>query len=51
MILVTTNEIEGRKVQTNGLVKESTIGAVNAIRDFGAGLKTLVGRSSLSITR
>jgi len=43
MILVTTNEIEGRKVQTIGLVKGSTIQTVNAIRDFGAGLKTLVG--------
>ena len=36
-------EIEGRKVQTIGLVKGSTIQTVNAIRDFGAGLKTLVG--------
>ena len=43
MILVTTNEIEGRKDQTIGLVKGSTIQPVNAIRDFGAGLKTLVG--------
>ena len=43
MILVTTNEIEGRKFQTIGLVKGSTIQTVNAIRDFGAGLKTLVG--------
>lgn len=43
MILVTTNEIEGRKAQTIGLVKGSTIQTVNAIRDFGAGLKTLVG--------
>lgn len=51
MILVTTNEIEGRKVQTIGLVKGSTIQTVNAIRDFGAGLKTLVGGELLSITR
>ena len=34
MILVTTNEIEGRKVQTIGLVKGSTIQTVNAIREL-----------------
>ena len=43
MILVTTNEIAGRKLETVGLVKGSTIQTVNAIRDIGAGFKTLVG--------
>ena len=43
MILVTTETIEGKKLETLGLVKGSTIQTVNAIRDIGAGLKTLVG--------
>ncbi len=43
MILATTDAIEGKKIETLGLVKGSTIQTVNAIRDIGAGLKTLVG--------
>ena len=43
MILVTTNEIGGKELEMLGLVKGSTIQTVNAVRDIGAGLKTLVG--------
>ena len=43
MILVTTNEIKGKDYEMLGLVKGSTIQTVNAVRDIGAGLKTLVG--------
>ena len=43
MILVTTETISGQEFQTLGLVKGSTIQTVNAVRDIGAGLKTLVG--------
>ena len=43
MLIVTTERIEGKTLQTLGLVKGSTIQTVNAIRDIGAGLKTLVG--------
>ncbi len=43
MILVTTDSIEGRVLEPLGLVKGSTIQTVNAIRDIGAGFKTLVG--------
>ncbi len=43
MILATTDAIEGKKLETLGLVKGSTIQTVNAIKDIGAGLKTLVG--------
>ncbi len=43
MILATTDAIEGKKIETLGLVKGSTIQTVNAIKDIGAGLKTLVG--------
>ena len=43
MILTTTEYIDGKKLEMLGLVKGSTIQTVNAIRDIGAGLKTLVG--------
>ena len=43
MILVTTEGINGRELEMLGLVKGSTIQTVNAVRDIGAGLKTLVG--------
>ena len=43
MILATTERISGKEYETLGLVKGSTIQTVNAVRDIGAGLKTLVG--------
>ena len=43
MILATTDNINGKELETLGLVKGSTIQTVNAVRDIGAGLKTLVG--------
>ena len=43
MILATTENINGKELETLGLVKGSTIQTVNAVRDIGVGLKTLVG--------
>ena len=43
MILVTTDTISGKELETLGMVKGSTIQTVNAIKDIGSGLKTLVG--------
>ena len=43
MILTTTEAITGKELEMLGLVKGSTIQTVNAVRDIGAGLKTLVG--------
>jgi len=43
MILTTTEKINGKELEMLGLVKGSTIQTVNAVRDIGAGLKTLVG--------
>ena len=43
MILTTTEHIAGKELEVLGLVKGSTIQTVNAFRDIGAGLKTLVG--------
>ncbi len=43
MLIVTTDTIQGKDIEVLGLVKGSTIQTVNAFRDIGAGLKTLVG--------
>ena len=43
MLIVTTESIIGKNIQVIGLVRGSTVQTVNAIRDIGAGLKTLVG--------
>ena len=43
MLIVTLDHIPGRDFEILGLVKGSTIQTVNAFRDIGAGLKTLVG--------
>ena len=43
MILTTTEQISGKELEMLGMVKGSTIQTVNAVRDIGAGLKTLVG--------
>ena len=43
MILVTTETISGKELEMLGLVKGSTIQTVNAFKDIGAGLKTLIG--------
>ena len=43
MLIVTTEQIAGKEIEMLGLVKGSTIQTVNAFRDIGAGLKTLVG--------
>ena len=43
MLLTTTYDIDGKEYETLGMVTGSTIQTVNAIRDIGAGLKTLMG--------
>ncbi len=43
MLIVTTDSIPGTNLELLGLVKGSTIQTVNALKDIGAGLKTLVG--------
>ena len=43
MIIVTTEYVSGKETEMLGLVKASTIQTVNAFRDIGAGLKTLIG--------
>ncbi len=43
MLIVTTNLIPGKNLEPLGIVKGSTIQTVNAFKDIGSGLKTLVG--------
>lgn len=43
MIIATTEKIEGKELETLGLVRGGTIQTVNALKDIGAGFKTLVG--------
>ena len=43
MLIVTTETVPGKELEPLGIVKGSTIQTVNALRDIGAGLKTLVG--------
>ena len=43
MLIITTDNIPGKTIVPLGLVKGSTIQTVNAVRDIGAGLKTLIG--------
>ena len=43
MLIVTTEYVSGRETEMLDLVKGSTIQTVNAFRDIGAGLKTLIG--------
>ena len=43
MLIVTTECIPGKDTEVLGIVKGSTIQTVNAFRDIGAGLKTLIG--------
>jgi uncharacterized protein YbjQ (UPF0145 family) len=42
MLIVTTEHVSGKEIEMLGLVKGSTIQTVNAFKDIGAGLKTLI---------
>jgi len=43
MLVVNTEYIEGYELEMLGVVKGGVVQSKNAIRDFGAGLKTIVG--------
>lgn len=43
MILVTTDFITGKELETLGMVKGSMIQSKNIVKDIGSGLKTIVG--------
>ena len=50
MLIITTDSIPGKNLVPLGLVKGSTIQTVNAVRDIGAGLKTLIGGHKITLT-
>ena len=43
MILVTTEFISGKELETLGMVKGAMIQSKNIVKDIGSGLKTIVG--------
>ena len=43
MLIITLETIPGKHLEPIGMVRGSTIQTVNALRDIGAGFKTLVG--------
>ena len=43
MLIVTTETINGKNFEMLGIVKGSTIQTVNAFKDIGSSLKTIVG--------
>ena len=43
MLIVTCDSVPGKNIEVLGIVKGSTIQTVNALKDIGSGLKTLVG--------
>ena len=43
MLVLTIETIPGKEIEPIGMVKGSTIQTVNAFKDIGAGLKTIVG--------
>ena len=51
MVLVTTDKIEGRSMQTLGLVQGSTIQSKNMFKDMGAGFKSMVGGELKAYTK
>ncbi len=43
MLIITAEYVFGKNIEMLGLVRGSTVQTVNAIRDIGAGRKTVVG--------
>ena len=43
MILTTTYEVPGKEFEIIGLVNGNTVQSKNAIKDLGAGLKSIIG--------
>ena len=51
MILVNTPTIEGKKLETLGLVSGNTVQSKNAFKDIGAGFRNLVGGEVVAYTK
>ena len=51
MLLVTTERIAGKELQELGMVMGNTVHSKNFIKDFGAGMKSMVGGELKSYTK
>ena len=51
MLLVNTETISGRNLQTLGLVSGSMVQSKNAFKDIGAGFKSMIGGELVSYTK
>ena len=51
MLLVTTEEITGKKCIQLGMVTGNTVQSKNFVKDFGAGMKSIVGGELVSYTK
>ncbi len=51
MVLTSTEQMEGYKLQTLGLVQGSTIQSKNMFKDMGAGFKSMVGGELTAYTK
>ena len=51
MILVNTPTIEGKNLETLGLVSGNTVQSKNAFKDIGAGFRNMVGGEVVSYTK
>lgn len=51
MVVVTTERIEGKNLQTLGMVTGSTVQTKNAFKDIGAGFRNIVGGEAASYTK
>lgn len=51
MIVVTTETIPGKNIQALSMVTGSTVQSKNVVKDFGAGMKSIVGGELGSYTK
>lgn len=51
MIIVTTEKINGKNFQELGIVMGNTVQSKNMVKDFGAGMKSMVGGELKSYTK
>ncbi len=51
MVVVTTERIEGKNLQTIGMVSGSTVQTKNAFKDIGASFRNIVGGEAASYTK
>lgn len=51
MIIVTTEKINGKDFQELGIVMGNTVQSKNMVKDFGAGMKSMVGGELKSYTK